>query len=149
MLIAVARAVVSIDQHVISAEGAPELSPALRKRTACHLDGDVGGDNHIRRILACGHHFIAKGRTNRRAGASAKRVPRWDSYGDVWLGEIAPPVDYGRSVHISVKRRLQEDTFHHSDHMTPCLCFPKAALWPATMTPEALKWSNPTGTRAV
>ncbi len=51
---------------------------------------------------------------NRRAGALAKKVRRWDAYGDIWLGEVAPPVDYGRPVRVFVKRRLKKGKFLHS-----------------------------------
>ena len=65
---------------------------------------------------------------NRRAGALAKQVRHWDAYGDtlcpwakgarVLLGEVAPPVNYGRHVRVFVKRRLKKGKFRHSYHVT-------------------------------
>ena len=51
--------------------------------------------------------------------ASATVVPtlwpdksrRWDPYGDAWLGEVRPPVDYGCPVQVFVKRRLKKGKF--------------------------------------
>ena len=99
---------------VLAAESALELSQAQRKRTVWRLDGGAGSDEHIRWLLARDYHLVAKGMSNRRAGALAKKVGRWDAYGDIWLGEVAPPVDYGRPVRVFVKRRLKDDKFRHS-----------------------------------
>lgn len=67
---------------------------------------------------------MAKGMSNRRAEALARRVQRWDAYQDVWLGEVEPPVDYGRPVRVFVKRRLKNDAFCHSYYLStlslPC-----------------------------
>lgn len=52
---------------------------------------------------------------NRRAEALARQVRRWDSYRpDAWLGEVQPPVDYGRPVRVFVKKRLKDGVFCHS-----------------------------------
>lgn len=99
---------------VRAAENALELAPAQRKRTVWRLDGGAGSDAHMRWLLARDYHFVAKGMSNRRAGALAKQVRRWDAYGDIWLGEVAPPVDYGHPVHVFVKRRLKKGKFRHS-----------------------------------
>lgn len=99
---------------VLATENALELSQAQRKRTVWRLDGGAGSDEHIRWLLARDYHLVAKGMSNRRAGALAKKVRRWDAYGDFWLGEVAPPVDYDRPVRVFVKRRLKDDKFHHS-----------------------------------
>ena len=100
------------------AENALELSPAQRKRTVWRLDGGAGSDQHIRWLLARGYHLIAKGMANRRAGALARQVRRWDAYDDFWLGEVEPPVDYGRPVRVFVKRRLKKGKFRHSYYVT-------------------------------
>ena len=99
---------------VLAAENALELAPAQRKRTVWRLDGGAGSDEHIRWLLDRDYHLVAKGMSNRRAGALAVQVRRWDSYGDVWLGEVAPPMDYGRPVRVFVKRRLKDGKFRHS-----------------------------------
>jgi hypothetical protein len=99
---------------VLAAENALELSQAQRKRTVWRLDGGAGSDEHIRWLLARDYHLVVKGMSNRHAGAWAKKVDRWDAYGDIWSGEIAPPVDYGRPVRVFVKRRLKDDKFCHS-----------------------------------
>ena len=99
---------------VLAAENALELSQAQRKRTVWRLDGGAGSDAHIRWLLARDYHLVAKGMSNRRVGALVKKVRRWDAYGDIWLGEVAPPVDYGRPVRVFVKRRLKDGKFHHN-----------------------------------
>lgn len=56
--------------------------------------------------------------SNRRASALAEQVRRWDAHGDIWLGEVAPPVDYGRPVRVFVKRRLKKGKFRYSYYVT-------------------------------
>ena len=73
-------------------------------------------------LLDRDYHVVAKGTSNRRAEALARQVHRWDAYrnvsrknaGTVWLGEVAPPVDYGRPVQVFVKKRLKKDKYLHS-----------------------------------
>ncbi len=67
--------------------------------------------------------------SNRRAGALAKQVRRWDAYGDSWLGAVAPPVDYGRPVRVFVKRRLKEGQFRHSYYVTTLSLPSKGHFW--------------------
>lgn len=61
---------------------------------------------------------MAKGISNRRAEALARQVSRWDAYKDVWLGEVEPPIDYGRSVRVFIKRRLKNGLFVHSYYVS-------------------------------
>ena len=103
---------------MLAAENALELAPAQRKRTVWRLDGGAGSDEHIHWLLARDYHLIAKGMSNRRAGALAEQVRRWDAYGDIWLGEVASPVDYGRPVRLFVKRRLKKGKFRYSYYVT-------------------------------
>ena len=103
---------------VLAAENALELSPAHRKRTVWRLDGGAGTDEHIRWLLDRDYHLVAKGMSNRRAGALARRVRRWDAYGDIWLGQVSSPVDYGRPVRVFVKRRLKKGEFRHSYYIS-------------------------------
>ncbi|HHS96346.1 MAG TPA: hypothetical protein ENK08_00365 [Chloroflexi bacterium] len=56
--------------------------------------------------------------SGRRAAALARQVRRWDAYGDAWLGEVAPPVDYGRPVRVFVKRRRKNGAFHHTYYVS-------------------------------
>lgn len=72
--------------------------------------------------------MVAKGMSNRRAEALANQVSRWDAYGDVWLGEVEPPVDYGRPVRVFVKRRLKEAAFVHSYYIST-LSLPSKGLF--------------------
>ena len=74
--------------------------------------------------------MVAKGMSNRRAEALARQVRRWDVYQDVWLGEVAPPVDYGRPVRVFVKRRLKEGAFCHSYYVSS-LTLPSKGLFMA------------------
>ena len=99
-------------------ETALELSPAQRKRTVWRMDGGAGSDEQLCWLLARDYQVVAKGLSNRRANALARQVPRWDAYGDVWLGEVAPPIDYGRPVRVFVKRRLKKAKFCYSYYVT-------------------------------
>lgn len=99
---------------VLATESALELSAPQRKRTVWRLDGGAGSDEHIRWLLQRGYHLVAKGMSHSRAEALSKQVSRWDGYEGVWLGEVAPPVDYGRPVRVFVKRRLKDGAFVHS-----------------------------------
>jgi len=82
------------------------------------MDGGAGSDEQLRWLLARDYQIIAKGMSNRRANALAQQVPRWDAYGDIWLGEVEPPVDYGRPVRVFVKRRLQDGKHRHSYYVS-------------------------------
>jgi hypothetical protein len=82
------------------------------------MDGGAGSDEQLRWLLARDYQIIAKGMSNRRANALAKQVRRWDAYGDIWLGEVAPPVDYGRPVQVFVKRRLKDGKHRHSYYVS-------------------------------
>lgn len=93
---------------VLATETALELAPAHRKRTVWRMDGGAGTDEQLRWILARDYHVMAKGLSNRRANALARQIHRWDAYDDIWLGEVAPPIDYGRPVRVFVKRRLKK-----------------------------------------
>ncbi len=103
---------------VQAAETALELAPHQRRRIVWRLDGGAGSDEHLTWLLGRGYHVVAKGMSHRRAEALARQVLRWDAYRDVWLGEVDPPVDYGRPVRIFVKRRLHEGAFRHSYYVS-------------------------------
>jgi hypothetical protein len=104
---------------VEAAETALELSPDQRKRTVWRMDGGSGADEELRWLLAKGYHVMAKGLSNRRAEALAAKVKRWDTYQEnSWLGEVEPPVDYGRPVRVFVKRRLKDGAFLHSYYIS-------------------------------
>jgi hypothetical protein len=103
---------------VRATENALELALKRRKRTVWRLDGGAGSDEKLRWLLARGYHVIAKGFNNRRAKALAEQVRRWDPYHDVWLGEVEPPIDFGRPARVFVKRRLKEGKFSHSYYVS-------------------------------
>jgi hypothetical protein len=104
---------------VLAAESALALTPAQRKRTVWRMDGGSGSDEQLRWLLARGYHVLAKGLSNRRAEALAKAVSRWDPYREnAWLGEVEPPVDYGRPVRVFVKRRIKDGVFCHSYYVS-------------------------------
>lgn len=91
---------------MLGAETALELSESQRKRTVWRLDGGSGSDAHITWLLERGYHLVAKGMNNQRAIALSRQVKRWDVYGEnAWLGEVAPPIDYGRPIRVFVKKR--------------------------------------------
>jgi len=104
---------------VEATETALEFSPQQRQRTVWRLDGGAGSDEQLIWLLARGYQILAKGMSNRRAEALARQVQRWDPYTDhAWLGEVAPPTDYGRPVRVFVKRRWQDEQFLHSYYVS-------------------------------
>lgn len=103
---------------VLATETALELASSQRKRTVWRLDGGAGSDDQLRWLLARDYQVIAKGMSNRRAEALARQVPRWDAYEGSWLGEVDPPVDYGRPVRVFVKRRLKNGALSHSYYVS-------------------------------
>ena len=103
---------------VLGAANALELATNQRRRTVWRLDGGAGSDDQIRWLLDQGYHVLAKGMSNRRAGALAKQVTRWDSYKDYWLGMVKSPVDFGRPARVFVKRRQKKGKFLHSYYVT-------------------------------
>ncbi len=109
---------------VLAAENALELAPHQRKRTVLRIDGGGGSDAHLHWMLGRGYHVMVKGMSNRRAEALSKRVQRGDAYQDAWLGEVEPPINYGRPVRVFVKRRCKNDKFAHSYYVStlylPC-----------------------------
>jgi hypothetical protein len=115
---------------VIAAESALELSLEQRKRTVWRLDGGAGSDEHLRWLIQRGYHVVAKGMSHSRAEALSRKVSRWDEYADIWLGEVEPPVDYGRPVRVFVKRRLKEGVFVHSYYVLS-LSLPSKGLFMA------------------
>ena len=103
-----------LEPAVLAAESALELSPKQRKRTVWRLDGGAGSDEHLRWLIQRNYHVVAKGMSHSRAKALSRQVSRWDAYEGIWLGEVEPPVDYGRPVRVFVKRRLKDGAFVHS-----------------------------------
>ena len=103
-----------LEPAVLAAESALELSPKQRKRTVWRLDGGAGSDEHLRWLIQRNYHVVAKGMSHSRAEALSRQVSRWDAYEGIWLGEVEPPVDYGRPVRVFVKRRLKGGAFVHS-----------------------------------
>jgi hypothetical protein len=116
---------------VEAAEIALELAPERRRRTVWRIDGGGGSDEHLRWLLGRGYHVVAKGMNNRRAEALARQVRRWDAYRQgVWLGEVPPPVDYGRPVRVFVKKRLKDGVYVHSYYVST-LTLPSKGLFMA------------------
>lgn len=111
---------------VLAAETVLELTAAQRRRTVWRLDGGSGSDEQLRWLLERGYHILAKGMSNRRAEALAHQVRRWDPYHDAWLGEVVPPIDYGRPVRVFVKRRLKKGKFCHSYYVSTLVLPSKA-----------------------
>jgi hypothetical protein len=117
---------------VLAAETALELASRQRKRVVWRLDGGAGSDEQVNWLLERGYHVIAKGMSNRRAGALAKRVKRWDAYGkDAWLGSVACPVTFPRPVQMWVKRRLKDGRFRHTCYLTSLSLPSKGAMMAA------------------
>jgi len=115
---------------VEGAENALELSAKQRKRTVWRIDGGGGSDDQLRWLLDRDYHLMVKGSSNRRAEALARQVRRWDAYQNAWLGEVEPPVDYGRPVQVFVKKRFKEDKYLHSYYVST-LSLPSKGLFMA------------------
>jgi len=113
---------------VLGAENALALGPAQRPRTVYRLDGGAGSDDQLVWLLARDYQVMAKGTSNRRAEALARQVTRWDAYETCWLGEVPPPIDYGRAVRVFVKRWRKEDHFQHSYYVST-LSLPSKGLF--------------------
>lgn len=90
------------------------------------MDGGAGSDEHLRWLLQRGYQVTAKGMSNRRAEALAHQVSRWDAYHDAWLGEVEPPIDYGRPVRVFVKRRRKNNKFCYSYYVSTLILPSKA-----------------------
>ena len=103
---------------MLATESSLELDERQRKRVVWRMDGGAGSDEQLRWLLARQYQIVIKGFSNRRAEALARQVTRWDIYGDVWLGQVQPPVDFGRPVQLFVKRRLKKGAFCHSYYVT-------------------------------
>lgn len=91
-----------------------ELDEKQRKRTVWRFDGGGGSEANFRLLCQHGYHIHAKGLSSSRAAALAKQVPRWDSYGEKWLGEVPPTFDLGQPFRLFVQRRLKKGKFVHS-----------------------------------
>jgi hypothetical protein len=118
-----------LNSAVEATETALELSPEQRKRTVWRLDGGSGADDELRWLLAKGYQILAKGISNRRAEAMATQVGRWDTYQEnAWLGEVPPPVNYGRPVRVFIKRRLKDGQFLHSYYVSTLVLPSKGAF---------------------
>lgn len=113
---------------VTATESSLELAQAQRQRTVWRFDGGAGSDEQFQWLFNRGYHVVGKGLSNFRACALAQQVRRWDSYADCQLGEVTPPIDYGRPVRVFVKRRLKKDKWRHSYYVTS-LQFPSKGLF--------------------
>ena len=82
------------------------------------MDGGAGSDDQLLWLLPRGYQVMAKGISGRRADALARHVKRWDSCEQGWVGEVAPPIDYGRQVRCFVKRRLKKGRYCHSYYLS-------------------------------
>lgn len=82
------------------------------------MDGGSGSDEQLLWLLERDYQVMAKGLSHIRAAALAKSVQRWDAWGESWLGEVPPPIDYGRPVRVFVKRRLKDGKFCYSYYVT-------------------------------
>jgi len=78
------------------------------------MDGGGGSDTNFRLLLQEGYQLHAKELSSSRAAALAKKVSRWDAYGDIWLGEVEPTFDLGRPVRVFVQRRCKKGKFLHN-----------------------------------
>ena len=91
-----------------------ELTPQQRQRVVWRMDGGAGSEDNFRWLLAQGYQLHAKGCSNRRAGALAQRVTRWDQYAQYGVAEIASPFNFAKPVRVFVQRRLKKGRMVHS-----------------------------------
>lgn len=103
---------------VLATENALELADRQRQRTVWRMDGGAGSDEQFLWLFDRGYHVVAKGLSNFRACRLAKQANRWDAYADYELAEVAPPIDYGRPVHVFVKRRRKNGKWYHSYYIS-------------------------------
>ncbi len=75
------------------------------------LDGG-GSEANFRLLLQQGYQLHAKGLSSSRAAALAKKVSRWDAYGDIWLGEVEPTFDLARPMATNLKRDTLRRNWH-------------------------------------
>jgi hypothetical protein len=103
---------------VRGAEIALDLQPERRNRTVYRLDGGSGSDENLRWLLNRGYHLVAKGFSGKRANTLAGQVVRGDAYEHCFLGAVTSPVDFGRPVHMLVKKWLHQGQWKHSYFVT-------------------------------
>lgn len=103
---------------MLAAESSLELEKQHRPRVVWRMDGGAGSDDQLLWLLQRGYHVMAKGLSGRRADALAKKVRRWDAHEQGWLGEVAPPIDYGRKTRCFVKRHIKNERFCHSYYIS-------------------------------
>ncbi len=89
-----------------------------RKRVMWRIDGGFGSDNNLQYLLHRSYQFMAKGYSSPRAKKLAGQVKRWTPFNDVWLGQVASPIDSNRPLMAWVKRRLKKDKYEHSYYLT-------------------------------
>ena len=78
------------------------------------MDGGGGSDANFRLLLQQGYQLHAKGFSSSRASVLAKKVLRWDAYGEIWLGEVEPTFDLGHPIRVFVQRRRKKEQFLHN-----------------------------------
>lgn len=116
--------VTCLQPAVVAVEDSFEFDLQHRKRIVYRLDGGAGSDEKLHWLLRRGYQVIAKGYSGKRAKVLAQHVNRWDVYDqNSWLGAVRSPVDFGRPVHMIVKRRLHNGACKHSYYVTT-LTFP-------------------------
>lgn len=91
-----------------------ELAEKQRKRTVWRMDGGGGSDANLRLLLQQGYQIHAKGYSSNRAVSLAEKVPRWDNYGDIELGEVEPTFDLGKPIRVFVQKRCKKGQILYS-----------------------------------
>ncbi len=94
-----------LEPAVLATESSLELAPKQRQRVVWRMDGGADSDENFHWLLNRQYQFIAKGISNRRTHAWAKRVTRWDVDDDAFLAEIPAPIDWGRPGRVFIKKR--------------------------------------------
>ncbi len=113
------RAAVSLSE-LRPIEGGSQSSLELGRyqRIMWRLDGGFGSDDNLQHLLERNYQFMAKGFSGRRANKLAQQVRRWTPFGDVWLGQVSPPIESERELLTWVKRRYHQGNYQHSYYLT-------------------------------
>lgn len=103
---------------MLATESSLELAEPHPNRIVWRMDGGAGSDAELVWLLQRNYQVVAKGISSRRAHALAKQVRRWDAFEHCWLGEVPPPIDYGRKIRCFVKRRIKNGQYCYSYYLS-------------------------------
>jgi hypothetical protein len=105
--------VTTLQRAVQRFEARLPLLEQRRHKIVWRIDGGFGSDANINWLVQRGYQVLAKGISNRRAGALAKQVKRWRLVTpDKWVGMVLTPEPFARPVHTFVLRWRRKEEMH-------------------------------------